>query len=303
LNRLMHCQISLCLLILTCFSVFLFISCRKSVDRNTEKPVVDSLEASYPDKQDTIITNKHVGVNKPYTYHWNDSGEIPPVSIIIDDFGNVDKELLQGFLTLDKNVTFAVLPDLPQTEKTARQANLYGHEVILHVPMEAIDKNQNPGKRYLKSGINDSAIIDIINSFLDQVPNAIGINNHMGSGATSDIDIMMPVMKVLNEKDLLFLDSRTTASTKAAMAALEYSVNYTARDIFLDVPDNSSLTLNQKLRDLEKFRGRLEPVIIITHCHNASKLEAVRTFITQLKGLGIKLIPLSEAVGKFNSLI
>jgi uncharacterized protein len=264
--------------------------------RNTEQSV-------YPDsgRQETAGQNVKQPVSEGFKYHWFTTDDFPAVSVVIDDFGNINGDLLDGFLSLDKSVTFAILPDLPQTKKTAELASIRGHEIIIHIPMEALDKKQNPGKRYIRTSMDDASIQDLLTAFIKQTPQAIGINNHMGSGATSDAGSMSSVMNVLKENGLFFLDSRTAASSKAYEVAQNYKVPFVSRDIFLDVPDVSAATLNQKLKDLEKFKGRQEPVIIITHCHNKTKLDAVRTFITQLKGLGIRLIPLSEAVEKFNA--
>jgi len=234
-----------------------------------------------------------------YTYQWLDSKDIPPVSIVIDDFGQISGSLLQGFAELDDNITFAILPDLANSAKTAKLANVYGHEVILHIPMEALDAKQNPGKVFIKSGQDKAELKEIINGWLEQVPQAIGANNHMGSRTTSDYKTIYAVMDILNRKGLFFLDSKTNSKSKVVNAASELKSDYSARDIFLDVPDVSNATLNAKLKELEKFRGRVEPIIIISHCHNQAKLDAMRSFVSQLKGMGINLIPLSDAVNKF----
>jgi len=248
---------------------------------------------------DTLIEKPAAIKTLKYEYQWLDSKDIPPVAIVIDDFGQIGGDLLQGFAELDSDITFAVLPDLPNTEKTAKLANIYGHEVILHIPMQAEDKNQNPGKTYIKTGMDKVDIKDIINGFLDQVPQAIGANNHMGSGVTADFSTIGSVVEILKKKRLFFLDSKTSSRSKVVNAASDLRADYCARDIFLDVPDVSNTTLNSKLQSLDKYRGRKEPVIIISHCHNQAKLVAMRSFVSNLKGMGIKLIPLSDAVNKF----
>jgi uncharacterized protein len=297
LNKTGLLTIGILLCVLSFSTVF---SCKKDSATRGKKTVTGYQETDYqPTDTDTseIVSGDVETVR--YQYHWLDSEGIPPVAIVIDDFGQISGSLLQGFMELDEEITFAVLPDLPQTSFSAKQANIHGHEVILHIPMQASDKSQNPGKTYIKAGQDKDEIRDIMNGFLEQVPQAIGANNHMGSGATADYDVMLSVMKVIDKNRMFFLDSKTTPNSKAVNAAREYNVDFAARDIFLDVPDVSPATLNQKLKELEKFRGRVEPIIIISHCHNQAKLDAMRTFTAQLKGMGIKLIPLSDAVNKF----
>jgi len=293
----LYCR-CLCFFLLALFLILSAFSCQK-----TRKKENQSSDYEIVDKAPEVDSAKKEIVNNPapikYDYHWTESKNIPPVAIVIDDFGQIGGDLLQGFAELDENITFSILPDLPNTAKSAQLANVYGHEVLLHIPMEALDKSQNPGKIYIKSGENAEDIKNAMNHFFDQVPQAVGANNHMGSSATSDYQVMSFVLKELDKKGLFFLDSKTSAQSVALAAARDNGIGYVARDIFLDVPDVSPATINAKLASLEKYKGREEPVIIISHCHNKAKLEAMRTFVSQLKVMGMRLIPVSEAVGKF----
>jgi len=65
--------------------------------------------------------------------------------------------------------------------------------------------------------------------------------------------------------------------------------------MFLDVPDSSDATLAAKINSLGNFKGRREPIVIITHCHNRDKLAALQKFIAQIKGMGLKLTTLTRA--------
>jgi hypothetical protein len=132
---------------------------------------------------------------------------------------------------------------------------------------------------------------------MEQMPMAIAANNHMGSSATESLDLMKHTISHLDSKGLFFIDSVTTNKSKAYPAAEELGLFITRRDIFLDVPDNTDSTINQKIEGLAKYRGRKEPIIIITHCHNRDKLVALNKFISQINALGIKLVSLRQAYG------
>lgn len=279
-------------------SALVLLSCKQDTSR--PRQTRESAKEQPPYVEEEPLQEPRT-VEKPlkYEYRYLDSTEIPPVVIVIDDFGQIGGDLLQGYAELDENITFAVLPDLPNTAKAAKLANVYGHEVIIHIPMQAQDKTQNPGKTYIQAGADEKEIKSILNDFIDQIPQAVGANNHMGSAATADYEVMKTVLQTLDRKGLFFLDSKTTTATQVTNAARDLGSEYAARDVFLDVPDVSPATLNSKLQQLQKYKGRVEPVIIISHCHNQAKLDAMRSFVAQLKALNIKLIPLSEAVGKF----
>lgn len=232
-----------------------------------------------------------------YKYSWTDSEDMPPVIVIVDDFGYASGSLLQGFAELPSEIVFAILPDLPYSSQTAQVAAQTGRDAIIHVPMEATLSKTSPGKRYLKPGQDAQTVQDILDDFILQIPNAIAANNHMGSTATSDMDLMTKVLHHLNSRGLYFIDSVTIGDTVGYNLAHTLGYESIRRNIFLDVPDNSDATLAQRISDLGKYKGRKEPVIIITHCHNPSKLAALKKFLAQIDEMGIKLTSLSAYYG------
>ena len=228
-----------------------------------------------------------------FDYSWSDSKDIPDIVIVIDDFGN-STALLEDFAKLPSEVVFAVLPDLSASVRAGQVASHYEHEVLIHVPMQA-SGGENPGTRYIKTNSTQEEIAELLTAFKSQLPMAIGANNHMGSGVTAKRETMELVLKELQSRRLFFLDSYTSSSSTGPSLARSLGYPALKRDIFLDVPDNSDATLASKISSLSKYKGRREPVVIITHCHNREKLAALQKFITQIKGMGLKLTTLSRA--------
>ena len=234
---------------------------------------------------------------KQFTYSWTDSKEIPPVIVIVDDFGYAGGSLLQGFADLPQEIVFAILPDLPYTSKSAQVAAETGHDAIIHIPMEATQATTSPGKRYLKTGQDAQTVKDMLDDFITQIPNAIAANNHMGSTATSNRELMTTVLNHLNDKGLYFVDSVTIGSTVGYNLAHTLGYKSIRRNMFLDVPDNSDATLAQKISELGRYKGRKEPIVIITHCHNQAKLNALKKFLRQIDEMGVRLTSLSRYYG------
>jgi uncharacterized protein len=69
---------------------------------------------------------------------------------------------------------------------------------------------------------------------LEAVPGVIGLSNHTGSRLTQDEESMRRLMQHLAARELVFLDSRTTAATVAYAMAREALVPALKRDVFLD---------------------------------------------------------------------
>ncbi len=65
-------------------------------------------------------------------------------------------------------------------------------------------------------------------------PDVKFLNNHTGSKFTSNLPSMENFMRAMKKHNLYFLDSRTTAKSKAPIAAKKYGVKYLVRNVFLD---------------------------------------------------------------------
>lgn len=231
-----------------------------------------------------------------FTYSWTDSKDIPDIVVIVDDFGS-SGALLDDYANLPSEVVFAVLPDLGFTKKAGEIAAQHGHEVLIHVPMQPLSTSEKPGKNYIKADSTPQEISSLLTDFHAQLPMAMGANNHMGSAVTASRDAMTAVLNQLHAAGLVFVDSATTAESVGPSLARTLGYPALKRDIFLDVPDNTDATLASKISSLGKYKGRSQPVVIITHCHNRTKLEALQKFLTQIQGMGLHLTTLSRASG------
>ena len=76
--------------------------------------------------------------------------------------------------------------------------------------------------------------VERLETNLNSIEGYVGVNNHMGSRLTSDRGRMDLVMKTLRERDVLFLDSKTSSRSVANEMADRNGVPSTTRDVFLD---------------------------------------------------------------------
>lgn len=253
------------------------------------------------------ISFKHKNLNETYelNLYYDTSvykSKVNPqtITIVVDDFGAIGGSLLDGFFSLDKEICFAIFPNEANSVSTMERASLQGRNTIIHVPMEPIGYPRvNPGKNAILVQHSEDRIDKILSQFISDMPRCIGINNHMGSLATSDVDVMQAVMNTLKKHDKLFLDSRTTNVSVAYQTAQKKHIKAFRNDIFLDSPNISQSTMEAKLNRIIELSGHQQHVIAITHCHSMDKLEYLRTFIQRLKKAGFSLIPLSE-IGERN---
>jgi len=211
------------------------------------------------------------------------------VAIVIDDIGYRDSDALA--LTLPGNVTYSILPHTPYGKALALQANAQHNDVLLHIPMEATNgKRLGPGA--LTTQMSEQNIHDSLALALDEIPFAIGINNHMGSRLTSLYQPMAWTMNFLKENRLLFLDSRTSIHSQAEQAALDKGVPVRNRHIFLD-NHLSDEYIEQQFNQFISQAQKDKLAIAIAHPHPETVVALTR-LIPKLQQNNIELVPLSQ---------
>ncbi|HPH93422.1 MAG TPA: divergent polysaccharide deacetylase family protein, partial [Candidatus Cloacimonas sp.] len=179
------------LILCVLFSLLLF-SCPKKTEREIPEKKIEpeQIEKTGEKTEDKSVSTPDMTAIESYKYTWSKTDAMPPVVIIIDDFGQNAGQLLDDFSALPEEIAFSILPDLPYTQTAARLAGRTNHETLIHIPMQALDHKANPGKRYLQTGMDKYAISDLLQDFYAQIPNAVAANNHMGSEVTSDLATM-----------------------------------------------------------------------------------------------------------------
>lgn len=189
-------------------------------------------------------------------------GPPPTIAIIIDDLG-LNREAGQRLLAMDQPLTLAFLPHRPYSREQARAAAANGKEVILHLPM-ANKARIALGPGGLAADMSRQQTQRTLRRALASVPAATGINNHMGSLLTQVQEPMNWVMEELAGRDLLFIDSRTTAATVAQATALSKNVPAMSRDVFLDNKRDEA-SIHRQFRQLLKEARQKGTAIGIGH--------------------------------------
>lgn len=156
------------------------------------------------------------------------------VAIVIDDFGN-DMNGTKEMLELPIPLTIAVMPFLPTSRRDAQLAHEKGHDVLVHLPMEPVrGKKSWLGPGAITTDLSDAEIRKRVEAAIDDVPFAIGINNHMGSKATADERVMKIVVEVCKERGLGMLDSKTTHKSVMGKLAKQMGVPFAENQLFFD---------------------------------------------------------------------
>lgn len=214
------------------------------------------------------------------------------LAVVVDGLG-YDPSADAESLKLPEKVTVAVIPFGPSSRRVAQAARSRGYTVLIHVPMEPeVQAFDRTDAFRMRRDMPREEMGALLTRMAQDVPNAAGASNHMGSAFTADAAAMGTFAALLRAKGLYLLDSVTTPKSKAVEAARIAGIPAARRDVALDA-------------DLPpaEMRGRWDKAVSIARAKGAAVLvcrgrpEAVRFVAGLLPGLraqGVRPVTLDE---------
>ena len=139
-----------------------------------------------------------------------------------------------------------------------------------------------------------SDIITLIDNAGKIIPNAKGLNNHMGSLITSDKESIFKVLTIVKKRGLFFVDSRTTTTTIAGMISKSMEIKTAEKDIFIDHIKTYEHSMEQ-IDKLIKIALNKGEGIAIGH-PNPTTFKAIKDSIDKIRAKGIKIVFVSSLV-------
>lgn len=223
-----------------------------------------------------------------------DPGGGGKIVLILDDAGFRTDSVARA-ARLDRNIAFAVIPNAAEAGRSTALLAESGHEVLCHLPMEPEGwptvRVDDPA---IFTSMSDDEIRRVTSGALDALPGVRGLNNHMGSRASTDSRLMSNVMQVLKERGLYFVDSRTSSRSVGADAARAAGVPSTRREVFLD-DDRSPVAVRAQLARLESLARSNGVAVGIGHLHPAT-LEILERELPAMRARGIEVVRPSTVV-------
>jgi len=216
----------------------------------------------------------------------------PALAIVIDDVGPAVAQSRRA-IRLPRPVTLAFLPYAEDIAGMAAAARANGHEVFLHLPMEP-EGSENPGPNAILVALDAGETSRRLAYAFDRVPQAVGVNNHMGSRATSDPASMLRVLQEVKRRGLAFVDSRTSPLSVGAALADRLEIPNAPRDVFLD-NDPSTASILRQLGEAERTARRRGRALAIGHPYPTT-LAALEQWLPQAERRGVRIVRATELI-------
>ncbi|MCF7811701.1 divergent polysaccharide deacetylase family protein [bacterium] len=243
----------------------------------------DSIEAEIADSCDVISA-----IECP-------SRETPWVALIIDDFGPAGTaRMVKDFINLPFNVTCSILPGNRKSIAIDEAVHELGGESMIHMPMEPVVKESMDERDMLFVGVDSIELKTLIDRVTADLKYAVGMNNHMGSLATSNDTLMRMLAKELKARDLFYIDSRTVINSRAKPAMTAIGVPVLGRDVFIDNIADSAKMVQQLSALINKAKKRGWAIGI---AHARSKTLAIlKDTAPNFRDSGVKFVTASKLI-------
>jgi polysaccharide deacetylase 2 family uncharacterized protein YibQ len=234
---------------------------------------------------------------KVYARPFSTSDGRPRIAVVVSGLGLSSAATEAAIQRLPGAVTLAFAPYAKNLDRWTRLARAAGHEVLLDLPMEPISYPRNdPGPYTLLTSLRPLQNLDRVRTVLSRASGYVGVTNYMGSRFTTSETALRPVLKELNARGLLFLDSRASSRSLGAKLAAEIALPHAVNNRFLDNVA-SRTAIDTRLEEIERMARRNGVAVAVGFPYPVT-IERLARWAKKVEGRGFALAPVSAVIGR-----
>ncbi len=217
------------------------------------------------------------------------------IAFLIEDFDFEADQTTMDFLKFPEPLTFSLIPFDKKSDLTAKAADEYNKEIIIHLPFESHIKDK---KRAISQTIMihhpEEKIRESINKTMKAVPNFAGFSYLLPSFTLEDSRVMGIVLNEIKKHHGYFIYKQNGKNVVVPRIAKKIDIPY--REITIVIKTSSDVSaIEDKLKHYAVVAQKRSKVLI--------SVEACKGFITALNNVlpllqqnGIRLVYVSEIV-------
>ena len=232
-----------------------------------------------------------------YSRNFKHSDRKPRIAIIINNLGLSATYTEQILKMMPKNVTLSFSHISPQLKKWVREARQKGYEILIDLPMEPIGFPKNdPGRSTLLTSLNEVENLNRLEYIMVQSGGYVGLLSTHGDKFTLNSELLLPILKSIKTRGLLYVDSRTTSQSLGPELSSNIQLPRAFNNVFIDkTPSRDYITT--KLRELERIAVDKKFAVAIAQPLPLS-IEIINEWSSGLKEKGIALAPITAIADK-----
>ena len=221
--------------------------------------------------------------------------KVPKIAVIIGGLGLSQAATEAAIQQLPGAISLAFVPYARDLEGWIAQARAAGHEVLLELPMEPFDyPNNHPGPHTLLTTLDSDENLTRLDWLLSRFTGYVGVTNFMGAKFTASADSMEPILAELNDRGLLYLDSKATRNSVAGDITAELEMPSVVSNKFIDRVA-SRVAIDARLFELERIAKSSGTAVGIGFPYPVT-VERVSEWARALRQKRYALAPLSAVV-------
>ena len=229
---------------------------------------------------------------RAYARPFNAAEQRPRIAIIISGLGLSSAATEAAVQDMPSEVTLAFTPYASRLEAWISTSRAAGHEVMLSLPMEPMGfPASDPGPHTLLTSLSPVENLDRMEWALGRFTGYVGVVDFLGSRFTTNEQSLLPVLKALKDRGLMFVDSKSSSSSVAAQIAGIIDLPHAVNSRFID-DEASRSYIDRALDDLEKTARRNGSAVGIGYAYPVT-LERVKSWAATLPQKGIVLAPVT----------
>ena len=232
-----------------------------------------------------------------YSRNFKHSDRKPRVAIIINNLGLSATYTEQILKLMPKNITLSFSHISPKLKKWVREARQKGFEVLIDLPMEPDGFPRNdPGRSTLLTSLSEVENLNRLEYVMVQSGGYVGLLSTHGSKFTLNSELLLPILKAIKDRGLLYVDSRTTSQSLGPELSSDIQLPRAFNNVFIDkTPSQGHITT--KLRELERIVMDKKFAVAIARPLPIS-IEILSEWASSLKTKGIALAPITAIADK-----
>ena len=231
-----------------------------------------------------------------YARPFDDEDERPRLAVVVSGLG-LNSATTASAIRLPGAVTLSFTAYAPNLERQVAEARAAGHEVLLDLPMEPVSyPADDPGPHTLLTSLNPSDNISRLEWLLGRFTGYVGVINHMGSRFTVAPDSLRPILSALNERGLMFIDSRSSSHSVAVRLASQIELPRAINDRFVD-HEATRAAIDQAFVEIERI-ARKQGVAVAVARPFPVTLERMAAWLPALEQRGISVAPITAVANR-----
>jgi polysaccharide deacetylase 2 family uncharacterized protein YibQ len=225
---------------------------------STDAPAVEPLPAapfpglsqSGPNGQLPIIGPGGQTSYKAYRRPFAAEGKKPRIAVIVGGLGFNAAATEQAISDLPPQVTLSFVPYAQNLQSWIDKARAAGHEVMVELPMEPFDMDEDTGPQTLLAGLDPKSNVSRLEFLLGRAVGYFAVMNYQGAKFSASQSAAPPVVKALKERGLGMVGNGLGLRSALGAEAAKQGLPFTSADRVLDIRRDAS-AIDDQLLNLE----------------------------------------------------